>query len=153
MQAISNNYLYVAHDSYFGVVDISDPSRPKEVGRCTIPANPWFVHNVKLFGTNYIFVPSGEAGVIVVDVSTPTDPKVYSQFRPASVTIALCINATKKRCYADNYWGGLSLWDISNISQPVYLYSRKGFYSWRMEAAGNYVYRATLDGMDIIFDQ
>lgn len=153
MQAVSGKYLYVAHDSYFGVVDISDPTKPKEVGSCTIPSNAWFVHNIKLYGNNYVFVPCGDSGVTVVDVSTPTSPKLYSQFRPSGVTIALGVDSTKQRFYADNYWGGLSLWDISDLSQPEYLYSMGGFYSWRMEVVGGYIYRSTLDGMDIMFEQ
>lgn len=69
---IKDNFLYVLGGELV-VFDISDPLNPKKVGSAKISGK-----KMKLW-KNYLFISLAQAGIIVVDISHPTSPKLLSE--------------------------------------------------------------------------
>jgi len=69
---VSGDYLYVAAgDAGLRVIDVSDPSNPKEVGYCDTPGEAVGVY----VSGSFAYVAAGDAGLRVIDVSDPSNPK------------------------------------------------------------------------------
>ena len=68
--ALHDNVLYVSADKFIWVIDVSDPSAPKELARLTD-----FRVNQMVFSGNYAFVNEGNHDITTLDVSDPAHPR------------------------------------------------------------------------------
>jgi hypothetical protein len=81
-----HNYLYI-------VLDVSDPAEPREVGRWWVPGQgPAEQANgesgLSLHGPPYVvgdraYLSYGGAGMVILDIADPTQPRLVSQFKVA----------------------------------------------------------------------
>jgi hypothetical protein len=62
------------------IVDFSDPADPVEIGACPIPyhGSPYFRPDVALI-EGYVVLAHGIQGLLVVDVSSPAQPRIAAQ--------------------------------------------------------------------------
>jgi hypothetical protein len=67
---VSGDYAYVAGDHGIGVIAVSDPAHPVEVGHCGMPGIAW---NVALDGA-YVYVATDVGGLRVVSTADPANP-------------------------------------------------------------------------------
>lgn len=97
------------------------------------------------------FVGSG-AGVIILDVTDPTNPLKLSELSTRGLVDAIFYDETTGYLYVTSYFAGFEIWDLGVISSPVRIggspvdgLPRGGIY-----ADGNYVYVVTVvDGIQI----
>ena len=125
----------------YRAVDISDPGRPREVGRFSLPeqaagapkaSGKFSLHGPAHVEGNRAYLPYGDGGGIILDVSDPTRPQMISQiaFRGITATqgihtylplprrnIAL-INDEAIRENGDENLNMAGIVDISNEKQP-----------------------------------
>jgi hypothetical protein len=103
------NKLYVCDSSQFMTFDITDRMKPSLVGAVAIPAV-----SCTIVGT-HAFVAAGTAGLYVVDISSPTIPRVVGRFNSpdAAREVAVIGNIA---LLADRL--SLAVVDISDLSVP-----------------------------------
>ncbi len=126
---IKGIYIYVANgQDGFRIVDISDPSNPKAIGKLETEsrANEVFVED------NIAYVNVSGNGIYVIDVSDPNNPQFISKF-----------NVPKGRIYSYHKEGnyvytismlsyeddGVDVFNLNNLKEPErvgYFYSTNG---------------------------
>jgi len=141
-------YAYVADGpAGLGVVDVSDPRDPEEVGHCVMMGD---AYGVAVAG-GHAFVACDSAGLRVVDISSPQNPRDIGHCRtslPSTRDVAVTGSyAYVSGCFPD-VWSGLSVVDVSLPQNPqeVGTCGTPGIFSGRVTVAGNYVYLADWDG-------
>ena len=67
-----------------------------------------------------LFVGSG-AGVIILDVSTPSTPVELGEIHTRGLVDAICFDEVTNRMYLCTYFAGFEIWDVSNFAAPVRL--------------------------------
>jgi hypothetical protein len=100
---------------------------------------------------NILFVGSG-AGVIVLDVSTPSYPVELGEIHTRGLVDAIYFDEAANRMYLCTYFSGFEIWDVSNFAAPVRLGrgSTTGLPRGGIFASGNYVYVVTVaDGVQV----
>jgi len=100
---------------------------------------------------NIVFVGSG-AGVIVLDVSTPSSPVELGEIHTRGLVDAIYFDEATNRMYLCTYFSGFEIWDFSNFAAPVRLGrgSTEGLPRGGIFASGNYVYVVTVaDGVQV----
>jgi hypothetical protein len=100
---------------------------------------------------NIVFVGSG-AGVIVLDVSTPSSPVELGEIHTRGLVDAIYFDEVTNRMYLCTYFSGFEIWDVSNFAAPVRLGrgSTEGLPRGGIFASGNYVYVVTVaDGVQV----
>lgn len=116
---VEGNYAYVVRlGDGLRIVDISNPAQPRAVGH----AHPddvggWYYNDVKLFqhdGKQYAAVSDSHIGMVIYDVSVPSNPTFVSSFFPDLMSQGdilnnhtLAIEGTT--AYLANYGGSLAL--------------------------------------------
>ena len=84
---IVDDLVYAVHYGTRAVhiIDISEPDRPREVGRWQLPNDDRFLHDVTVLD-GYAYLSYWNDGVVILDVGagthggTPTDPALVSQY-------------------------------------------------------------------------
>ncbi len=100
---------------------------------------------------NLKFVGSG-AGVIILDVTDPSNPVKVSEFSTRGLVDAIFFDESTNRLFVTAYFAGFEIWDLSNVASPVRIgqasvigLPRGGIY-----ADGNYVYVVSVaDGVQV----
>jgi len=102
---------------------------------------------------NIVFIGSG-AGVIVMDVSTPTSPVELGEIHTRGVVDAIYYDGPTNRMYLCTYFSGFEIWDVSNFAAPVRLGRgvTEGLPRGGIFASGNYVYVVTVANGVQVFD-
>lgn len=102
---------------------------------------------------NIVFVGSG-AGVIVLDVTTPTSPVELGEIHTRGLVDAIYFDEPTNRMYLCTYFSGFEIWDVSNFATPVRLGrgSTDGLPRGGIFASGNYVYVITVANGVQVFD-
>lgn len=102
---------------------------------------------------NIVFVGAG-AGVIVLDVSTPSSPVELGEIHTRGLVDAIYFDEITNRLYLCAYFSGFEIWDVSNFSAPVRLGrgSTEGLPRGGIFASGNYVYVVTVANGVQVFD-
>jgi hypothetical protein len=68
----------------FGVIDVSDPARPALLGACPIGDSVHHLPRAMVADKGFVYIAATLAGVIVVDVSDPKQPKVAGRFKTST---------------------------------------------------------------------
>lgn len=102
---------------------------------------------------NIVFVGAG-AGVIVLDVSTPSSPVELGEIHTRGLVDAIYFDEVTSRMYLCTYFSGFEIWDVSNFSAPMRLGrgSTDGLPRGGIFASGNYVYVVTVANGVQVFD-
>ena len=79
---VSGNYAYVGTSGnfdYLRIIDISDPATPVQVGELSV-SNALDLSLDSAAG--HLYVAGGLAGLLIIDVQTPTAPQEIGRYRP-----------------------------------------------------------------------
>ncbi len=127
-----NGRLYVSHWSYgLAVSDVTDPAKPKLLGRYVYDGATTRTAAVGTFGSRTLAFEAGEywgASLRVLDVSVPDNITQVAQFklRPEVSIRSMALSGTK--LYLAHYQDGLRVLDVSNPNEP----RQVGYYNtWR----------------------
>jgi len=141
------NYAYVA--ALCGgliVVDISDPSDMKEIGRCETRN---VAKKIAKSG-DYVFIADRASGLGTFDISDPENPKEISYLELRHDARGIDISGDK--AYVADRDGGLAIVDISNPKHPKELgHLATEEPAWNVRVVGNYAFLANAgDGLMIV---
>ena len=133
---VAGNYAYLGQGQDILVLDITDVSKPLEVGRVTTTS---VVNNIAVSG-NYAYVANGQNGLVVVDVTNPAAPTITGTYTSG---YAYGVAVSGNYVYVANGNNGLVVVDITNPAAPT----PKGSYATAGSAtgiavSGNYAYIA-----------
>ncbi len=108
--AVQGIYAYVGVGPYLVVLNVSDPTNLREVGRTD--AMPDIVQDVAVAG-NYAYVADGRGGLRVIDISNPSAPREVG-FYPDCNAVYVAVQGE----FAYLAGGGLFIVNISDPEQP-----------------------------------
>jgi len=141
--AISDQYVYWGNDlmpESLYVFDVHDPAQPQAYG----PFPPSWTSGL-IYAKGYLYAPVWEAGVSVLDVSNPTQPRIV-----ASVTTEDLRGASGNAAFADPYLyvtlgeQGLQVVDVSHPARPAlmgrYSIAKSGTSTGGLVVSGAYAY-------------
>jgi len=130
--AVQGNYAYVASDSGFSVLDVTNPADPQPVGGALLGST---ARAVAVSGA-YAYVAGNLFGLWVFDVSTPSSPVRVGHSviwgRPESLAVS------GDYAYVACRPGGLRVIDISSPSNPVEVGFYAGIRTGGVAVSGNY---------------
>jgi hypothetical protein len=109
---VAGNYAYLATGTTMDVVDISDRTQPVRVG--SIPTTQSYAVTVE--GTR-AYVADRDAGIKIVDISTPATPVVIGTYNTASS--AYNVTIAGNLLYVADGNGGLVILDVTNPANPT----------------------------------
>jgi len=118
---ISGDYLYVRYlaqwednrRSYnFGVINISDPVNPVEIGSCETPSD---FGDVEISG-DYAFAAAGREGLYVIDISDSENPEMVGECDTPEHAVRIALQGDY--AFVADRTGGLRIIDISNPENP-----------------------------------
>ncbi|MBU1473154.1 MAG: T9SS type A sorting domain-containing protein [Bacteroidetes bacterium] len=136
--AIAGSYAYVTVGGKgLWIVDISDPTRPNELGFLRTPG---YAEGVAVAG-NYAYVAAGGAGVRVVDISDKTHPREISFVY--TLGYAFDVEVVGNVAYVAGAGAGLRVVDVSDPKHPTEVgeYNTPG-YAYGVAGFGSTVYVA-----------
>ena len=136
--AVQGDTAYLGVGPRVEAVDISDPGDPKLVGRSS--PLPSTVLGLAVAG-DYVYVADGISGLLVLDVSDPTNPHEVGSCDTPGVANEVVVSGSY--AYVADAWGGLRVMDISNPSAPrgVGAYT-SNINIWGIAVSGGYAYVA-----------
>ncbi len=143
---VSGDYAYVSCLAGFVVLDISNPSTPTLAGRYTYTTYPAsYTSDIIILG-NYAYVPFGNYGLHIVDVSNPPSPTRIAIFNTDVSQVAISGDYAYATC-GDK---GLVIIDISNLSSPTLVgsYNPSDARPTGVAVSGNYAYIANANSGD-----
>jgi len=110
---ISGSYAYVADGSEgLGVIDVSDPENPVEVGAHDTPG-----HSGNVFVLDdYAYVADGYSGLRVIDVSNPENPNEVGAYDTPGYARGVFVLGDY--AYVADWGSGLRMIDISDPENP-----------------------------------
>jgi hypothetical protein len=120
--AVSGNFVYVADEIGLRVFDVSNPAAPSYAGGLDLPGGR--ASGIDVSGTLAV-VADSEGGVVVVDVSTPSAPRITGRTatRPDGTSGAADLVVRDRLAYvadgANNQLGGLRVVDFSDPTTPA----------------------------------
>jgi uncharacterized repeat protein (TIGR02543 family) len=110
------SYCFIGEGSTFTVLNVSNPAAPTPVARLAMPG---LVQDIALYsasGKQYAVVADGDAGVQVVDVTTPTAPALKGYYNTGDWANGVAVS--NNLAYVANNNSGLAVLDISTPTQP-----------------------------------
>ncbi len=112
--AVEGDYAYVADGSTLAVVDVSNPDTPAVVGRVSLPG---IGQSVEFdLRTNRAYVAAGQSGVLIVDVTSKTEPVVLGAADTGGTALQVAIDGDFA-FVAD--WNDVRVYDVSDPAAPV----------------------------------
>ena len=159
--------LYVCRNTELAVVDITDPRKPVKLGGVALPDPKWWCERIQLAGDK-VLVPHGEEGVFLVDVSNESAPRIAAHY-PVNTFLGGVKSLLSKalgedkyiKCviisaemvgdviYAVDYWQTIYSLDVSDLKSPKVVDQVDSYYGYALDISGDYLYRATLDGLSV----
>jgi hypothetical protein len=136
--AAQGNYAYLGVGLRLIVLDISDPTSPRELG--SSPAFSDFVRDIAVSGT-VAYVAAGGAGLRVLDVSDPAHPAEIGSLQSRGYAEGVAVSGTTV-CVAHGPYG-LRVIDVSNPRSPTEIgsaFTRN--YAFKVAMDGRYAYVA-----------
>lgn len=140
--------LYIAcKNNGLWIVDVSDPGNPFKTGAYFPDASTTEVNGVFVDG-NRAYLAGGVDGLLILDVSAPSDPAFISQSRlPGGFGISYAVDVMTlgNYGYVADLYTGIHIVDVTDPSKPSY---KKGIAlpgAHDLDLSGNYLY-ATLEG-------
>ncbi len=111
---VSGRYMY---QTWFQLIDIGDSTHPTVLGRCTLPG---YKHGAwGKSGLDRSMVANDLDGLVLIDVSNPSDPSVDSLLLGGGYTLDIELDGT--RAYVANGGGGMKVLDVSDPTRPLLL--------------------------------
>ena len=114
--AVQGNYCFIGEGSTFTVLNVSNPAAPTPVARLAMPG---LVQDIALYSTSgrqYAVVADADAGLQVVDVTTPTVPALRGYYNTGDWANGVAVS--NNLAYVANNNSGLAILDISTPTQP-----------------------------------
>jgi hypothetical protein len=153
-------YAYSRRDHFeVQIWDVGDPVHPVEMGSCEVPyhGSPFFSPGFSVYqGT--VFLGQGIQGLIAVDVSLPTQPRIVSQLFDGSVSdVATSGSYAYWLAYRWSYLRGfegtmLRITDISDPRDPIDVgwYATEKVLHWDVTIVGSHAYLVGDSGLAVI---
>jgi len=140
--AISGNTLYASSGNTLLVIDVTNPASPVKTGELLGAGDPWpggpTSGRVYAVSGSHLYVAQHEAGLLIVDVSNQSNPKLVACYHPDGLNIN-AVAAQENYVYlATNE--GLTILDVSNPANPYLIGSLGGFSEGGIVVSGNYLY-------------
>ena len=114
--AAQGNYGFSGEGSTFVVFDVSNPAAPTPIARLAMPGP---VQDVAVFSANgrqYAAVANYDAGLQVVDITTPTAPALRGYYNTGDYASGIAVFGSN--AFLANGNSGLMILDVSNPLQP-----------------------------------
>ncbi len=146
--AIKGNYAYLGVGPRLIVLDVSDPTAPREVGGSAPFSGA--VQDVAVSGT-IAYVAAGGGGLRVLDVSDPTLPAEIGSVHSRGYAEGVAVSGTTVGLADGPY--GLRVIDVSNPANPTEIgsaFTRN--YAFKVAIAGSYAYVAAAGAGLLIVD-
>jgi hypothetical protein len=124
------------------VIDIFDPADPRITGKILFGGG--FAEGIAVSG-DVAYVAAGSAGLRVVDISDPEQPREVGVYPPTATAVAV----SGSRAFVVQP-GGLQIVDVSNPSIPVPLGFAELGESSDVEVSGGYAFVASEIGMKVV---
>jgi hypothetical protein len=136
--AASGDYAYLGGDSELFIADVSDPSAPHVVGELEV-LSTLRTGAIAVSG-GYAYVADDEAGLRVVDVSTPSAPFEVALVDTQGLASGVAVSGG--HAYVADSWAGLRVIDVSTPSAPVEVGAlvRTSRSARRVAVSGGYAY-------------
>ncbi|MGQ9555114.1 MAG: LVIVD repeat-containing protein [Anaerolineae bacterium] len=133
---VSGDYAYIGLGPRLAILDISDPSQPRELGRSDTLAG--FVYAVQVVG-DYAYVAAGEAGLRILSVADKAHPAEVGFYDPAPPIHADRVHVVDDYAYVADGFDGLHIISVANKANP----SQTGFYDIDFPARRTCMWLAT----------
>ena len=145
---VSGNYVYgAAGNRGFVIYDVTDPSKPLEIGG---EGTPGSAREVAVSG-EFAYVADGSHGLRIFDVSKPANPKeVGSYKRPDHSEDTSDVAVVGKCAYVANGYYGLHIVNVSNPAKPkqIGVFNPSDVNIEQVAIAGNFAF--VIDDRDLI---
>jgi len=144
---VQGNYAYVAADSIFSIIDVSDPLSPKQISYCSIPGVAYGVH----VSGNYAYVADMGNALRIIDITNPLSPSEVGSLQTAGQVYD--VYAVNNYAYVVDHTNGLRIIDITNPASPteVGMYPTPGGMLTSVYVTGNNAYITDqINGLRII---
>ncbi|MEO0280008.1 MAG: hypothetical protein ABIN21_03935 [candidate division WOR-3 bacterium] len=120
-------YLYTANGPGYGfsILNVSNPTKPREIINYPTSGSG---EDVLFYPPNYLLLADGNSGTKIFDISDTNNIILITNLPSYGFAQSLKINGSKL-AVAEGWTGGLSLWDITNITAPQFYsnFSTPGF--------------------------
>jgi hypothetical protein len=139
---VRGNYAYLANEGYgLQIINISDPEKAfimKEV-------DTYSARGVDI-NSNYVYLVGADSGISLVDITEIQNSRIVTNINNDLGFTSL--KAKDNIVYIGNFWHGLNIYDVSDITN-VHLLQTIGtkYYPWYIYIKGDYVYVVTSDYM------
>jgi hypothetical protein len=137
--SVEGDYVYFVSGEVFNVVDISDSREPAIVGSLPVTYRAFRVETKG----GVAYVVSGDDGLLVIDVSNPTEPQEIGVYNPGPAVSDVAVKGDFAYLAVSSYSSdiGFRVIDISVPSDPVGVGSYDtGGGTQTIALTGNYVY-------------
>lgn len=132
----SNGLLHVADGYELSVYELTDPTAPGSLGAAVVDPI-----RIAVSGTN-VYGACHEDGLLVVDVSNPTNPVETGSIPGTHWTLSVA--ATESLMFAPGRIGEIRVFDTSNPSIPIQIsVAETQGAMWDLEVAGDVLFVAT----------
>ncbi|MEJ2353843.1 MAG: hypothetical protein P8Y03_29045, partial [Anaerolineales bacterium] len=155
---ISKNYAYVGHARGLSVLDLTDPSKPHEVGN--FPAN--YVDDA-VFGEGFAYLISNGYDVKLVDLADPTRPREVKtwSFDLGFSGSPFDLDILDDTMYIMDVfgefgycWSHLNVYDISDPEEPLQINDEESTLGFtcagQMEVIGSRMYIEDWSGLRVV---
>jgi hypothetical protein len=138
---VVGNYAYVALDlTGLGVISISDPANPTQVGFCDLPG---WLHDVAVSG-NYAYLAAYLDGLRVVSISDPAHPVEVGHYDTPGEAMSVAVDGNY--AYVADESHGMRMVRVSDPANPVEVgYYDIHHYALGVAVAGDLAYVAAYD--------
>lgn len=117
--ALANGYLFLAErENGLGLVDVHDPTKPVRLPTIVIPGNKRDVVTIRV-QDNLAYVGDGTFGLVVLDVSTPTNAVYLGGLDTPGIAAGVALR--DHTAYIADWQGGLQVVDVVNPRSPLLL--------------------------------
>lgn len=145
---VSGSTAYVGVGLRLNTVDISDPAHPKMLG-VSQPLSDMLQDIV--VSENKAYIAAGAAGLVIADVSDPTQPAILGTWQSSGYAEGLALMG--KYVYLADGSYGLRVIDVSNPVSPKETGAALSVnYVYDAVASGNYIYAAAGESGLIVLD-
>ena len=139
--AVEGNTVYVGKGLRINVLDVSDPVNPLLMGMSDTFSD--MILDIAIEG-NTAFVAAGKAGLQIVDVTHPAEPKLIGQW--TSIGYAEGVAVIGNAVFLANGPAGITLIDVSDTANPKAVNTLfPDHYVFDVITLGNYAYAAAAD--------
>ena len=136
---VQGSYAYAGEGRNLIVLNISTPSNPSKIGQVTLPG---IIMGIKLLG-QYAYVADGEGGLQVVDISSPSTPKIAGYYSTTNNSWSDGIAIYGGTVYVADEIAGLEIFSLGNPTAPTLLSSTNIANGYVM---GGVIVKATVNG-------